>query len=101
SVTGVQACALPITERLPGAMTSGISRLLTDASASFLHPSRRRMVKTAWDARALRRRALALARGAQDEREAEALAVALARCELLRSSLREAPLLLREAADVR
>jgi uncharacterized membrane protein YccC len=89
------------TERLPGAMTSGISRLLTDASASFLHPSRRRMAKTAWDARALRRRALALARGAQDEREAEALAVALAGCELLRSSLRRAPLLLREAADVR
>jgi uncharacterized membrane protein YccC len=89
------------TGRLPAAMTAGISRLLTHAAAGFLHPSRRRIVKTAWDARALRRRALDLARSAEDERESEALAAALAGCELLRSSLLKAPLLLREVPDVR
>jgi hypothetical protein len=82
-------------------MTSGISRLLTAASTGFLHPSRRRIVKTAWDARALRRRALALARSVEDDQESEALAAALAGCEVLRSSLLKAPLLLREVPDVR
>jgi uncharacterized membrane protein YccC len=89
------------TGRLPAAMTSGISRLLTAASVGFLHPSRRRIVKTAWDARALRRRALALARSVEDDQESEALAAALAGCEVLRSSLLKAPLLLREVPDVR
>jgi uncharacterized membrane protein YccC len=89
------------TDRLPPAMTERISRLLANASLSFLHPSRRHLVKTAWDARALRRRALALARGTQDEREGEALAAALAGCEVLRSSLLKAPLLLWEVPDVR
>ncbi len=88
------------TGRLPGAMISGISRLLADASAGFLHLSRWRIVKTAWDARALRRRALALARVAADEREGEALVAALAGCEVLRSSLLKASLLLREVPDV-
>jgi uncharacterized membrane protein YccC len=103
------------TGRLPAAMTSGVSRLLTAASAGFLHPSRRRIVTTAWDARALRRRALALARSVEDDQESmeddqesmeddqenEALAAALAGCEVLRSSLLKAPLLLREVPDVR
>ncbi len=88
------------TGRLPAAMISGISRLLADASAGFLHLSRWRIVKTAWDARALRRRALALARVAADEREGEALVAALAGCEVLRSSLLKASLLLREVPDV-
>ena len=65
------------------------------------HPTRRRLVETAWEARALRRRALALARTAEDERESEALAAALAGCEVLRSSLLKAPLLLREVLDAR
>jgi uncharacterized membrane protein YccC len=89
------------TGRLPAAVTSGISRLLTLASAGFLHPSRRALVKTAWEARALRRRALALARGAADERESETLASVLAGCELLRSSLVKTPLRSREVANVR
>ncbi|MGA2124957.1 MAG: FUSC family protein [Xanthobacteraceae bacterium] len=89
------------TGRLPAAMTAGISRLLTDAAAGFLHPSRRRSVKTAWDARALRWRALAPARSAEDELESEALAATLAGCEVLRSSLLRAPLLLREVPDAR
>jgi uncharacterized membrane protein YccC len=89
------------TGRLSAAMTSGISRLLTAASAGFLHPSPRRIVKAAWDARALRRQALALARSAADEQESEALAAALAGCELLRSSLLKAPLLVREVPDAR
>ena len=89
------------TGRLPPAMISEISRLLADASASFLHPSRRRIAKTAWEARCLRRRALALGRAAEDEREIEALAVAVAGCELLQLTVRKAPSLLWEAADVR
>jgi uncharacterized membrane protein YccC len=89
------------TGRLPPAMTSGISRLLADASVSFFRPSRRRTVQTAWNARELRRQALAIARGAEDERETEALAATVAGCEVLRSSLLKAPLLLREVADVR
>ena len=89
------------TGRLPAAMTSGISRLITAASPGFLHPSRRQIVKTAWDARALRRRALALARSVEDDQESEALLAALAGCEVLRSSLLKAPLLLREVLDAR
>jgi uncharacterized membrane protein YccC len=89
------------TGRLPAAMAAEISRLLTHAAAGFLHPSRRRIVKTAWDARALRRRALALARSVEDDQESEALAAALAGCEVLRASLLKAPLLLREVPDVR
>lgn len=89
------------TGRLPPAMTSGISRLLADASVSFFRPSRRRTVQTVWNARELRRQALAIARGAEDEREIEALAATVAGCEVLRSSLLKAPLLLREVADVR
>ncbi len=89
------------TGRLPAAMTSGISRLLTAASPGFLHPSRRQIVKTAWDARALRRRALALARSVENDQESEALVAALAGCEVLRSSLLKAPLLLREVLDAR
>jgi len=89
------------TGRLPPAMSAGISRLLTEASAAFLRPSRRRLVVTGWHARALRRRALAFARSARDDRESEALAAALAGCEAMRSSLLKVPLLLREVADVR
>ena len=86
---------------LPPAMSSEISRLLTRASAGFLHPSRARVVQTAWDARALRRRALALARATKDEQESEALVATLVGCESLRSSLLKAPQLLRDAPDVR
>jgi hypothetical protein len=68
---------------------------------SFFRPSRRRTVQTAWNARELRRRALAIARGAEDERETEALAATVAGCERLRSSLLKAPVLLREVPDVR
>jgi uncharacterized membrane protein YccC len=89
------------TGRLPPAMTAGISRLVADASVSFFRPSRRRTVQTAWNARELRRRALAIARGAEDERETEALAATVAGCERLRSSLLKAPVLLREVPDVR
>jgi uncharacterized membrane protein YccC len=88
------------TGRLPAGMVAGISRLLTLASTAFLHPSRRRLVETAWEARTLRRRALALTRAAESEHDSDALAAALAGCEVLRSRLLKVPLLLREVPDV-
>jgi uncharacterized membrane protein YccC len=89
------------TGRLPAAMVAGTSRLLTLASTAFLHPSRRRLVETAWEARTLRRRALALARAAESEHDSDAFAATLAGCEVLRSRLLKVPLLLREVPDVR
>jgi uncharacterized membrane protein YccC len=89
------------TGRLPAGMVAGISRLLTLASTAFLHPSRRRLVETAWEARTLRRRALALTRAAESEHDSDALAAALVGCEVLRSRLLKVPLLLREVPDVR
>ena len=88
-------------DRLPPAMAAGISSLLGHISWAYLHPCRASLTKSAWEARALRRRSLAMARAANDPEETEALATILVRCEALRSNLPKALILLRETSDVR
>jgi uncharacterized membrane protein YccC len=88
-------------DRLPPAMAADISSLLGHISWAYLHPCRASLTKSAWEARALRRRSLAMARAASDPEETEALAAVLVGCEALRSTLRKTLILLPETSDVR
>jgi uncharacterized membrane protein YccC len=88
-------------DRLRPAMAADISSLLGHISWAYLHPCRASLTKSAWEARALRRRSLAMARAASDPKETEALAAVLVGCEALRSTLRKTLFLLMETSDVR
>jgi hypothetical protein len=88
-------------DRLPPAMVASISSLLGHISWACLHPCRASLTKSAWEARVLRCRSLAMARAASDAEETEALAAVLVGCEALRFNLRKALILLRETSDVR
>jgi hypothetical protein len=84
----------------PG-IAAEVSSLLGHISRAYLHPSRASLIKSAWEARALRRRLLATACAASDPEQTEALAAVLFGCEALRSDLVKALILSRETSDVR
>jgi uncharacterized membrane protein YccC len=86
--------------RLSPAMTCGIAGLLAQASLTFLRPSRASLTQSPWEARALRRRALALARTAGQHEDIEPLAAVLVECERLRRNLIKTGVLLQEASHV-
>jgi uncharacterized membrane protein YccC len=89
------------TDRIAPEITAGVSRLFGRIARSRLHPSRASITRIAWEARVLRRRALALARSKIDDTQTDVLGPVIVSCELLRSGLLESRLLLPDAADVR
>jgi hypothetical protein len=88
-------------DRLAPKIAAEVSSLLGRISRAYLHPSRARFLRSAWEARALRHRSLAAARAAKDPEQIDALAEVLAGCETLRSGLVKPLMQLREISDVR
>jgi uncharacterized membrane protein YccC len=70
----------------PGFVDS-VFELLDDLSGTYRQPSRANLVSTAWKARALRRRSLAMARDAGETPTIAALIDVIVGCEVLRSEL--------------
>jgi len=95
-----QKTAIGADQLAPG-IAAEVSSLLGHISWAYLHPSRASLIKAAWEARALRRRALAMARAVSDPEQTEALANVLVGCEMLRSDLVKELILLRETSNVR
>ena len=77
------------------------SSLLRRISWTYVNPTRARCITSAWQARALRRRALAAARATTGTKEVEMLGAVVAASEVLRSRILEASLFMPETADVR
>ena len=78
-----------------------VSSLLGGISRTYLKPSSASLTRSAWAARSLCRRSLAMARTASKSKETEALAAVVVGCEALRSDLLKARMLLPEKSDVR
>jgi uncharacterized membrane protein YccC len=82
-------------------IAAALESLMARISLVFSRPSRASLIKGAWEARALRRRSLAMARAANGGEELELLATVVSATESLRSNLLKARVLVRDNADVR
>ena len=87
-------------DRLAPGIAAEVSRLLASISRTCLNPSRASLTRSAWEARALCRRSLVMARSASNSHETDALAEILVGCEALRSDLLKARMFLPEESDV-
>jgi uncharacterized membrane protein YccC len=87
--------------RLAPGIAPEVSSLLGGISRTYLKPSSASLTRSAWAARSLCRRSLAMARAASKSKETEALAAVVVGCEALRSDLLKARMLLPEKSDVR
>jgi uncharacterized membrane protein YccC len=88
------------TNRQTAGISGEISKLLADLSRVYLRPSWARLTRSAWDARVVSRRLLALALPADKPTDSEALILLAVTCEALRSNLLRFRLFVREERDV-
>ena len=86
-------------DRLAPESAAAVSRLFANISQTYLNPSRASLTRSAWEARAICRRSLFMARSASNSNETNALAEVLVGCEALRSNLLKARMFLSEKSD--
>lgn len=96
----VQLCTALATGRLPPGIIAGLSSLLDGLSQTYTDPSRTNLTTSAWKARALRRRSLAMARGASASDEIDAINEVIVGCEMLRSNLLRTRTLMQDTCNV-
>jgi uncharacterized membrane protein YccC len=101
------ACAIDVlrsqvgVDQLSPTVATDISMLLKRISRASLRHGKASFTRCAWDARLLRRRLLAMARTTTNEKEIDVLGTLVVGCEILRSGLIKARVLVPDSSDVR
>jgi uncharacterized membrane protein YccC len=89
------------TDRLTPEITADLSVLLKRIAKTPFRQGRASFTRSAWEARLLRHRALALARATENAEDIDVLGTVVVGCETLRSGLLKARLLVPDNSDVR